>query len=234
MHIGSDAWKRHLLEGAREMGFSIGVREADQLIVHAVELMRFNRRINLTAITDPLKVAAHHYLDSLAGLFRIPFRCRLLDIGSGGGFPGIPLKVLRPEMELVLIDASRKKVTFLKHAIRALNLNPAEALHVRADSLMQRPGYTGSFDVVVSRALSSLKEFILTARPFLNDGGRMIAWKSGPVTEEIRTLREEKAPSAFFGMSVQVFPYVLPGVRSERMLVIISMKKNETLRNKAH
>jgi len=207
------------------MGFSIGVREADQLGVHAVELMRFNQRINLTAITDPLKVAVHHYLDSLAGLFWIPFRCRLLDIGSGGGFPGIPLKVLRPGMELVLIDASRKKATFLKHAIRTLNLNPAEALHVRADSLAQRPGYAGAFDVVVNRALSSLKEFILTARPLLKGNGRMVAWKSRSVAEEIHMLKGEMDPSVFSGIAVQQYPYSLPLIRSERVLVIVSTKK---------
>ncbi|MBW2042820.1 MAG: 16S rRNA (guanine(527)-N(7))-methyltransferase RsmG [Deltaproteobacteria bacterium] len=227
MHIGSDAWKKHLREGAREMGFSMGVREADQLGVHAVELMRFNRRINLTAIREPLKVAVHHYLDSLAGLFWIPFRCRLLDIGSGGGFPGIPLKVLRPEMELVLIDASRKKVTFLKHAIRTLNLNPVEALHVRADFLVQRPGYAGSFDVVVSRALSSLKEFILTALPLLKGNGRMIAWKSSSVAEEIHMLKAELDPSVFSGIAVQQYPYSLPLIRSERVLVIVSAKKRK-------
>lgn len=216
------------------MGFSIGAREADQLSVHAVELMRFNRRINLTAIREPLKVAVHHYLDSLAGLFWIPFRCRLLDIGSGGGFPGIPLKVLRPGMQLVLIDASRKKVTFLKHAIRTLNLDPAEALHVRADSLAQRPGYAGAFDVVVSRALSSLKEFILTSRPLLKGNGRMVTWKSSSVAEEIHMLKEEMDPSVFPGIAVRQYPYSLPLIRSERVLVVVSTKKNETIRNEAH
>ena len=132
MQIGSQEWTAMLSEGAARMGLTVRPAQAAQFATHARLLLEWNRKINLTAITDPTQVAVKHYLDAIAPLDHIPPGGRLLDIGTGGGFPGIPLKVMRPDQPMTLIDGVRKKVNFVKHVIRALRLNRIEALHTRA------------------------------------------------------------------------------------------------------
>ena len=232
MIIGSDKWRKILRDGSAEMGAPIGKAEMDRLSIHAVELMKFNEKINLTAITDPMKVAVNHYLDSLAALRWVPPKGRLLDIGSGGGFPGIPLKVMLPDLTLVLIDSSRKKITFLKHAIRVLRLDESEAHHIRAQELAEKVGFAGSFDVVVSRALSTLKEFFYLALPFVGIHGRMIAWKGGNIDEELGVLEDVIAGQDIVRFSIQIQAYSLPSIQSERSLVILSVK-HEPLRDRS-
>ena len=144
---------------------------------HAIELIKWTQKINITTITDPIEVASNHFLDSLVPAQFIPPEAAVLDIGSGGGFPGIPLKVLLPELSVTLIDASRKKVSFLKHVIRTLKLDNIEALHIRAEDLANHPSYINRFDVIISRALSSLDFFVRLALPLLADGGVIIALK---------------------------------------------------------
>jgi len=138
MEIGSDKWKRIILSGAGEVNISVDSTQVDQFAIHARELLRWNQKINLTAVTDPLSVAVKHYLDSIAPAKILPHAGSLLDIGTGGGFPGIPLKILLPSLSVTLIDASRKKVSFLKHAGRTLGLRDFKVLHIRAEDLRQQ------------------------------------------------------------------------------------------------
>src|SRR4030042_3426638 len=134
MKIGSDGWKQFLIRGAAERGISIERLQVDQFAVHASELMAWNRKMNLTAITDPVEVAVKHYLDSIAAYRLISESSRILDVGTGGGFPGIPLKILIPELHLTLIDSTLKKIHFLKHIIRTLKLRQTEAIQARVET----------------------------------------------------------------------------------------------------
>ena len=131
----SSAWACVLDEGARAMGMRLKRSQIAQFAVHAKELLAWNRFANLTAITDPVEIAVKQFLDTLSLLPFVPPRSWLLDIGSGGGFPGIPLGILRPDLHIMLIDASRKKVSFQKHIIRTLALRNIEARHIRAEEL---------------------------------------------------------------------------------------------------
>ncbi len=222
--VASEGWKKILRDGSAEMGLAIGRAESDCLGLHAAELMKFNQKMNLTAIREPVKVAANHYLDSLAALPFLPSEGRLLDIGSGGGFPGIPLKVLRPGLRLVLIDSSRKKVSFLKHAIRTLKLEGAQAVQARAQELSEQDGFARSFDIVVSRALCKLEDFFSMGRPFLNAGGRMLGWKGGDVADELKGLQDRLQDPDIARFSIQVHSYLLPLTHGKRSLVILSAR----------
>ena len=122
MEIGSEKWKNIIKDGAKTMEIHIDQEQVDQCALHAVELMKWNQKTNLTTITDPLEVAVKHFLDSMAPAPLISQSSKMLDIGSGGGFPGIPLKILIPSLSVTLIDASRKKVSFLSYLIRTLKL----------------------------------------------------------------------------------------------------------------
>ena len=121
MEIGSREWQRLVIDGARKLGIEIDESVVAAFSVHAFELVKWNRKINLTSITQPREIAIKHFVDSLVPAPFIPENARLLDIGSGGGFPGIPLKILKPSLSVLLIDGVRKKANFLKQLLRALN-----------------------------------------------------------------------------------------------------------------
>ena len=182
--------KKELLEilcqGAEELGVGeLTEAQASAFSTYLDELKRWNSRINLTAIRDEREIVIRHFIDSL-----VPFkvlsgikdgRGSILDIGAGGGFPGLPLKVVLPEMKVTLVDSVEKKVNFMRHAIRTIGLADATAVAGRAEdpAIIEAIG-KGGFDCVISRALTELGAFVEMARPYLNEGGIIIAMK-GPL-----------------------------------------------------
>ena len=228
MQIGSEEWAALLIAGARSFDIKL---QADQIRLfadHARELMRWNRTFNITAITDPRDIALKHYLDSLPAARHIPPAATLLDIGSGGGFPGIPLKIVMPSLRVTLIDASRKKINFLKHAIRTLKLAYTEAIHGRVEHLANDFSYCQRFDVIISRALSALPDYIRLAQPLLAAGGKIIALKGRADDLDLNDLRSSVCnncgndPAAEFPGKVSIESYTLPFAESQRSIVIIS------------
>ena len=227
MQIGSKQWSDLIIEGAAAFGIDLNHSQTRQFAAHAAELVRWNRKINITAITDPFEVAVKHFLDSLPVARFLPKDATLLDLGSGGGFPGLPLKILMPSLSMTLIDASRKKVNFLKHVIRTLKLENIEALHIRAEDLANDPLYRNRFNIVISRAVSSLEFFRRLALPLLIDEGAMMALKGDLVIDEINELQgggfgdggDPKTVSRQFSVTVEKF--LLPFLNSNRSIVII-------------
>ena len=234
MQIGSKKWQNLIYEGAKNLDIEIDKRKTEKFAIHAIELMKWNQKTNLTAITDPFEVAVKHFLDSIVPVKIIPSNASLLDIGSGGGFPGIPLKISLPSLSVTLIDASRKKVSFLKHIIRILELKNIDALHIRAEEFANKPGIAKTFDVIISRALSSMTSFALTALPFLKKEGVIIAMRGNVSGDDIQLLRSsvnkehtiltEGGTEAF---EISVERYSLPYLNSDRSMV--SLKYGNTL-----
>ena len=227
MKFDSKEWSDLLIEGAAALDLDLDPDQTRQFAIHAAELIKWNQKINLTAITDPLEVAVKHFLDSLAVARYIPPDTTLLDIGSGGGFAGLPLKVLMPSLSVTLIDASRKKVSFLKHIIRSLELDKIEALHIRAQDLAQDPLFLKRYHVITSRALSSLKLFCTLAMPLLRDDGIILALKGDVEDGEINELQGrgwiegDHAQPAGRRIAMSVEKYRLPILNSQRSVVII-------------
>ncbi len=150
------------------------------------ELLDWNTRINLTAITDPTEVLLRHFLDSLSLLdVYSAERARVLDIGAGAGFPGLPLKLARPEWEIVLLEATGKKVHFQRHIIETLALRQIESLHGRAEELAHNAAYRATFDLVTARAVASLPALLEYAAPFCRVGGQILLPKKGELTDEL-------------------------------------------------
>jgi len=156
MKIGSAEWSELIVDGVKAFDLDLDRHHTELFAAHAKELLHWNNTINLTTITDPFEVAVKHFVDSLAPAKRISPGASLLDIGSGSGFPGIPLKIVLPSLAVTLIDASRKRVNFLKHVIRTLKLGGIEAVHIRAEDLADDPAYRKRFDTITSRALTDL------------------------------------------------------------------------------
>jgi 16S rRNA (guanine527-N7)-methyltransferase len=219
MKIGSDPWRSLIATGAADMGITIAPEQVMQFAQHAQLLLTWNRRINLTAITDPQQMAVKHYLDALAPLVHIPEKALCLDIGTGAGFPGIPLKIMRPSQPMTLIDSVRKKISFVKEVIRSLALDHIEALHVRAEELAQRDVYKFSFGVIVVRAVSDLPTLVRLAEPLLAPQGRIIAFK-GPKTGD--------EPSGEYlnhsDFEADQFEYRLPVSGDQRTLILITRR----------
>jgi len=184
--MGSKKWRDMIRQGADDFNVPVNETTASLFALHASELMAWNKKINLTTILDPLEVAVKHFIDSIVPAPLIPKGGRVLDIGSGGGFPGLALKAARPDMDMVMVDASQKKIHFLKHVIRKTGMENITAIHGRAEDLAKDPGFNGSFDVVVCRAFASLGDFFEKGLPFVSKNGFLMAWKGKAGEDEAK------------------------------------------------
>ncbi len=160
-----------------EAGIEAPAGVVDRLAVHAAEMLRWNRSIRLTAITDPVEVAVKHIADSLALLRFAPFPGRMLDFGSGAGYPGIPLALYLPGTRVVLLEASEKKCAFLSRVRGMLGLENVRVVHGRASKRETLP--IGRFDDIVTRATAPSSEVVPLLSPYLAEGGRML-FMAGP------------------------------------------------------
>mgnify|MGYP001254166026 CR=1 FL=1 len=170
------------VQGLANLAVEVGESRRGELLDYLSELQRWAQRINLTAIRDQDAGIEKHLLDSLTLLPLLRGDERLLDIGSGAGLPGIPLKIALPDLDLVSVDAAEKKVLFQRHVLRKLGLE-ARVVHARIETLAEVDTYAASFDLVTARAFSSLELLTALAGPMLKPGGRVLAMK-GPDGEE--------------------------------------------------
>ena len=229
MQIGSKQWIDHVVRAGNQLGIQISSGHAAQFALHARELLAWNQKFNLTAVTDPADMAIKHYVDSLAPMNYIPANAKLLDMGTGSGFPGLPLKIMRPQQSMVLIDSMRKKITFVRHIIRMLDLRAIEALQVRAQDLARDPAYQKRFDVIICRALSDLSMIAGMAAPLLTRGGTLIALK-GP--KEARnsniSVKKDQTPwlleDAKYCFRVTAIRYHLPFLGDLRSILLLKSR----------
>ena len=221
MDIGSEDWGRLIVEGARALGADLGPPQTRLFAQHARELLQWNRVTNLTSITAPLEVALNHFVDSLAPARLIPSGARLIDVGSGGGFPGLPLHVAVPGLKTTLVDASRKKVSFLRHVIRTLGLEGIDAVHRRVEEFPAPAGGTGAGTIVVSRAFSAVAPFLRMTLPLIDRGGKLIALKGGIADAEFAELEADSARGVFgLPLCFERIDYRLPGLKACRTILV--------------
>ena len=207
------------LEGLHKLGLELTEQQLGQFLQYRQELLEWNTRINLTALTDPEEVLLKHFLDSLS-LQMVYDRpsARLLDIGAGAGFPGLPLKIVHPYWQVVLLEATGKKVRFLQHMIETLRLKDVVAVHGRAEELAHKGAYRGSFDVVTARAVASLPMLLEYAAPFCCVGGLIILPKKGDLVEE---LEHGQRAARQVGVVLKAdVPVILPGLEDGRRLLV--------------
>lgn len=216
-------WHRIIQDGARSLGIQVSTGQADLFAAHASELLLWNRKTNLTTITDPFEIAVKHFLDSIAAAPYIPSGAKLLDIGSGGGFPGIPLQLMLPSNSTLLIDASRKKVAFLQHLIRLMKLTNISAIHIRAEELSKIPELKNHFDVIVCRALTDLQAFVHMASPLLSFHGFLLAYKANLSETGIDRIEKPDLNKTISNADwiISTNSYGLPFIDHPRTLVVI-------------
>jgi len=165
-----------LLAGALALGLKLESEHVAAFRMYREEILRWAARSNLTALRDPAEIVRAGFLDSLACLPLIPPQAqRALDIGSGPGFPALPLKLLRPDISFTLVESSRKKATFLRHAVRILALGGVRVVQSRAEAMSADPREAGAYDVAMARAVAPPSDVARLVRPFLRPGGLFLA-----------------------------------------------------------
>ena len=211
------AIKEILVSGAEEIGIVLSDQVLESYLLYIEELKRWNARINLTAFTTDLEIGVKHFLDSLTVAPYLHGARSLLDIGAGAGFPGLPLKILFPNITLLLLEASQKKVFFLRTILRLLQLKGVELMHGRAEAGAIKKRYAGSFDLVLSRALADLPTSLHLALPYAKGGGHIVSMRGKKGEEEARAVDWEA-----LGLQLrEVKKLTLPFVGEARVLLLV-------------
>jgi len=208
-------------EAQQLFGVHLTGRQVVALMTFERELLAWNEKFNLTAIRDVEGIRTKHFLDSFSCVLawkENPPR-RLIDIGTGAGFPGIPLKILYPSMRLTLVESVGKKTNFCRHMVETLKLDDTEVVTARAEDVGQMPAHREAYDWAVARAVANLQVLAEYLLPLVQVGGAMLAQKgqSGPA----ETHKAEKALKILGGRTRQLLPVTLPGVADERFLVVM-------------
>lgn len=210
-----------LMDGCESIGISLTDLQVRQLVRYYEMLYEKNKVMNLTAVTDWESVQTKHYLDSLllARVINLTGNLRVLDLGTGAGFPGVVLKIVFPQLEMVLMDSLKKRLLFLDDVIRELNLPNIRTVHGRAEDLGRKKEYRSCFDLVVSRAVSNLSSLSEYCLPFVKEGGTFISYKSSGIEEEVK--QADHAIRILGGGRPTVVSYPLPGTDVMRSFVCI-------------
>ncbi len=191
-------------------------KQIELFYLYLMTLNDWNTKINLTAIKNEKDIIVKHFIDSIAFKDKIEGN-RIIDIGSGAGFPGIPLKILMPEKDITLIDSVNKKVMFMNNVIQLLDLKKIESLHVRAEDLAYDKNYREKYDIAVSRAVANMSTLVEYMLPFVKIGGKCICLKGPNCNNEIED--SKKAIKILGGKIEEIIPYQVED--NERFLVII-------------
>lgn len=214
-----------LIDGAQKLGINLSDKQITQFKLYYQELVSWNKKFNLTTITDYQEVQTKHFLDSLTVVLALTEEelrqpgFSIIDIGTGAGFPGIPLKVFLTQSRLVLLDSKAKKATFLQHIIDQLELDYVEVVIGRSEEIAHQPLFRENFTLVVSRAVASLPALVELALPFCHIGGKFIAQKKGQIEQEV--VQAGKAIDVLGGKLNQVKKVELEELSDRRYLVII-------------
>jgi 16S rRNA (guanine527-N7)-methyltransferase len=204
------------------LGLELSRSQLQAFAWYASELIEWNRRFNLTAITDPRDIEIKHFLDSLTcvlGMDR-PGRGALVDVGTGAGFPGLPLKIALPQLRLTLVESVAKKAEFCRHVVEGLGLERVQVLHARAETVGHMSGHRAVYDWACARAVAQLPALVEYLLPLLRTGGRAVVQKgeTGPAEAQAA----EGAIRLLGGRLAQIVPVELPGVAESRYLLLVN------------
>ena len=207
-------------------GIQLTENQLEQFIIYYENLLEWNKKMNLTAITEKGEVYLKHFFDSLTPAFFVDITrggIRLCDVGAGAGFPGIPLKIAFPHIKLTIVDSLKKRIGFLHELIKQLRLDGIELYHDRADTFGSRDGHRDSYDIVTARAVAALPVLCEYCLPLVKPGGLFVALKGASGKEELE--QSQKAIQLIGGRLQNFHSFTLPLENSERTIIVIEKEK---------
>ena len=210
-------------EKSTDLSVNFLVEQLEQFFDYMNLLIEWNEKMNLTAITDPEEIILKHFIDSITILDKIGNESKVVDVGTGAGFPGIPLSIMNPTLKITLVDSLNKRLIFLQEVVNKLNLKNIEIVHARAEEFGQNKKYREGFDVATSRAvanLSTLSEYLI---PLVKVNGKVISMKASDAKEEIN--EAEKAIEVLGGKIEKREEFNLPQSDIGRTVIVIKKEK---------
>ena len=218
-----ERFEKSLKEKVEKLGIELNDYQVKQFYNYMKLLIEWNKKINLTAIIDPEDIILKHFIDSLTIAKYINEKDKIADIGTGAGFPGIPIKILKPENEMLLVDSLNKRIKFLEMVIQEDKLKNIKILHGRAEEIGHNKAYRGNFDVVTSRAVAKLNILLEYMLPLLKLGGKCICLKGPNIEEELEEARN--AIKILGGQIDKIEQMELPYSDNRRNIIIIKAMK---------
>lgn len=209
----------------QDKGINLSSEQLSQYEIYYHTLVEWNEKMNLTAITDKPEVYLKHFYDSISAAFYFDFKgpLNVCDVGAGAGFPSIPIKIAFPELHITIVDSLNKRINFLEHLAKELNLKNVQFIHDRAETFGQNKEYREVFDVVTARAVARLSVLSELCLPLTKVGGTFIAMKAASAKEELEV--GKKAITTLGGKMKEIHSFTLPIEESERNIVIIQKEK---------
>lgn len=217
-------FEKIFIEEAQKINIELDKNQIEKFYKYMDLLIEWNEKINLTAITNRKDIIVKHFIDSLTIQRYLSDAVNIIDVGTGAGFPGIPIKIVNPNLKVVLVDSLNKRINFLQDVIKKLNLDNIEVIHARAEDLGQNKKYREAFDIVTSRAvanMSVLSEYLL---PLARVNGKCICMKGSDIEEELEN--SKYAINLLGGKIEQVDKFELSNERIGRNIIIVKKLKN--------
>lgn len=218
------SFSENLIKECKNINLEISLEDANKFYKYMKLLLEWNEKINLTAITEENEVIIKHFIDSLTIYKYLNEAKSIIDVGTGAGFPGIPIKILNKEIDITLMDSLNKRINFLNEVVKNLNLERISCIHSRAEELGRDKKFREKYDVAVSRAVANMSTLVEYLLPFVKVGGMCICMKGSSIDEELK--EAEKAIKMIGGKIEKVEKIILPNSDYERNIVIIRKINN--------
>ena len=212
-------FEEKLIENLKEIGVNINYNKANEFSIYMQILLEWNEKMNLTAIVEKNDILQKHFVDSLTALKYINQEDKIIDVGTGAGFPGIPIKIVKEDTKITLMDSLNKRITFLQEVITKLNLNNITTIHSRAEDLAKDIRYREKYDIAISRAVANLSTLVEYMLPFVKVGGKCLCMKGNNIDEEV--INAQKAIKELGGKIINIENFRLPNSDIERNIIII-------------